>query len=157
LSEAQRFALRFFLVLAGFSVLAWVVSLPTQLGAAQRGIAQAASAVARVFGSASRVSSDYIHVPSLAIHINHECTGVYVLTILVTFLLAYPASVRARLGGMLIGITGLTIINVLRLSFLVRIAELQPALFQYFHEYVWQGVFLVLVIAYAMSWVEYAR
>ena len=40
---------------------------------------------------------------------------------------------------------------------LVHIAEQQPSLFAYFHEYVWQGVFLVLVIVYAMSWVDRIR
>ena len=38
----------------------------------------------------------------------------------------------------------------------IVVAE-QPALFAYFHEYVWQGVFLVLVIVYAMSWVDRIR
>ena len=33
----------------------------------------------------------------------------------------------------------------------------RPDLFGYFHEYVWQGVFLVLVIAYAVAWVERVR
>ena len=89
--------------------------------------------------------------------INYECTGVYVVLILFVFLIAYPATWRARLIGAAIGVVALTIVNILRIAFLVRIAELAPDLFGYFHEYVWQGVFLVLVIAYAMTWVERAR
>jgi exosortase/archaeosortase family protein len=77
--------------------------------------------------------------------------------ILFVFLFAYPASWRSRLLGATIGVVALTIINVLRIAFLVRIAEIAPGLFGYFHEYVWQGVFLVLVIAYAMTWVERVR
>lgn len=156
LSEAQKFAFRFFAILAGFSVLAWVVVLPQQLSIAQRGIAVAAGAVARLTGSGNLVRDDHIQVPQLAIHINHECTGIYVLIILVTFLFAYPASWSRRITGALIGIAALTAVNILRLAFLVRIAELQPDLFEYFHEYVWQGVLLILVIAYAMAWVERA-
>jgi hypothetical protein len=30
-------------------------------------------------------------------------------------------------------------------------------LFTYLHEYVWQGIFLVLTIVYAMTWVERVR
>jgi archaeosortase B (VPXXXP-CTERM-specific) len=157
MSEAQRFGLRFFAVLGGFSVLAWIVALPQQLGVAQRTIAEAAGALARVAGSTNRVHGDQIHVTQLAIHINHECTGIYVLIILFTFLLAYPAAWRQRLLGATVGFAGLEAVNVLRLSFLIRIAELQPALFEYFHEYVWQGVLLILVIAYSMSWVEHVR
>ena len=154
-SEAQRFGLRFFAILAAFSVLAWVISLPQQLGLAQRGLAAGASWGARLAGSTSQVHGDQIQAATLVIHINHECTGVYVIIILFTFLLAYPARWGARLAGLVIGLVGLTVINVARLAFLVRVAELQPDLFAYFHEYVWQGVFLVLVIAYAMTWVEH--
>lgn len=154
LTEAQKFGARFFALLAGFSVLAWVIVLPKQLSTVQEGIARAAGWAARVFGSGNYVRGDHIQVPQLAIHINHECTGIYVLIILVTFLFAYPAPWPRRVLGAIIGVAALTAINVIRLAFLVRIAELQPDLFEYFHEYVWQGVLLILVIAYAMAWVE---
>lgn len=157
LTEAQWFGIRFFVVLGGASILAWAVNLPNQLGLVQRGLAQTATALARLVGSSGSVYQTQIHVTTLAIDINHECTGIYVLIILFTFLLAYPASWAARARGAAIGTAALTAVNVLRITFLVRIAELQPALFTYFHEYVWQGVFLVLVIAYAMSWVEGLR
>jgi exosortase/archaeosortase family protein len=156
LTDAQKFGLRFFAILAAFSVLAWVIVLPQQLTFVQEGIAAATGWLAHLVGSASMVRGDHIQVPQLSIHINHECTGIYVLIILVTFLFAYPAPWPRRLTGALIGVAGLTVVNVLRLVFLVRIAELQPGLFEYFHEYVWQGVLLVLVIAYAMAWVERA-
>jgi len=39
----------------------------------------------------------------------------------------------------------------------VRIVEFYPGLFVYFHEYVWQGAFLMLVTLYALTWVEWAR
>ena len=46
---------------------------------------------------------------------------------------------------------------MLRIAVLVRVAELAPDLFDYMHEYVWQGLFLVLAVAYAMTWVERSR
>ena len=154
LTEAQKFGLRFFAILGAFSVLAWIIVLPQQLSLAHRAIASAAGSVARVVGSTNVVRDDHIQVPQLSIHINYECTGVYVLIILVTFLFAYPARWSRRVLGSIVGIVLLTTVNVVRLAFLVRVAELQPDLFEYFHEYVWQGVLLILVIAYAMTWVE---
>jgi len=157
LSEAQLFGLRFFALLMLASVLAWAVSLPDRLGFAQRALAGSATVLARLAGGAAKVNGDQIGVGALSMDINYECTGVYVILILFVFLFAYPASWRARLIGATIGVVALTIINVLRIAFLVRIAELAPDLFGYFHEYVWQGVFLVLVIAYAVAWVERVR
>lgn len=157
LSEAQKFALRFFLFLIAASVLAWALRLPDRLGPAQDFLAGSATRLAQTFGSSSSANADQIHVGGLVMDINYECTGLYVLMILFTFLLAYPASWRSRIVGALIGLAALTLINVVRISVLVGIAEVQPDLFAYFHEYVWQGVFLILVIAYAMTWVEYTQ
>lgn len=157
MTDAQKFGLRFFLFLVGASLLSWAVNLPAQLGAVQAFLAGSAGALARLFGSANSVQIDKIYAGGLVMDINYECTGLYVILILFTFLLAYPASWRSRVLGAFIGVTALTAINVFRISVLVGIAEMQPQLFGYFHEYVWQGLFLILVIAYAMTWVEYVR
>lgn len=157
LSEPQRFGLRFFALLVLASVLAWAVNLPSQLGPVQRMLAGSGTWVAGLTGGTGTAIGDQISVSTLALDINYECTGVYVVLILFVFLFAYPASWRSRVTGAAIGVVALTIINILRIAFLVRIAEVAPDLFGYFHEYVWQGVFLVLVIAYAMTWVEKVR
>jgi exosortase/archaeosortase family protein len=157
LSEAQKFGLRFLLFLILASVLAWVIAAPDRLHWAQRFLAGSAAWVARLLGSRNSVDGDQIRVGGLVMDINYECTGLYVILILFTFLIAYPASWRSRIAGAVIGVAGLTVVNVLRIVFLVGIAELFPDLFGYFHEYVWQGVFLILVIAYAMTWVEHVQ
>jgi exosortase/archaeosortase family protein len=157
LTPPQRFAARFFAFLVLASVLAWAVALPDQLGPVQRALAGSATWLAGLTGSAAKVLADKITVGSLVIDINYECTGVYVLLILCVFLLAYPASWRARIAGAAIGIAALTLLNIFRIAVLVRVAETEPALFDYLHEYVWQGLFLVLTVAYAMSWVERTR
>jgi exosortase/archaeosortase family protein len=154
LTEAHLFGARFFGLLIAATVLAWAVNLPARLAHPQRWLAASATFLARLTGGTSEVEADQIRVGHLTIDINYECTGVYVLMILCTFLLAYPASWRSRLAGAALGIGLLTAVNAIRISVLVRVAELWPSLFVYFHEYVWQGVFLVLVIVYAMSWVE---
>ncbi len=157
LTPPQQFALRFFVYLIGASVLAWAVALPDRLGAVQRVLAAAATWLAGLSGGAARVRGDEISVGPLVVHINFECTGVYVLLILAVFLLAYPATWRARLGGVALGVVALQALNIFRIAVLVRVAEVQPALFDYMHEYVWQGLFLVLTVAYAMAWVERSR
>jgi len=157
LTPPQRFAARFFgfLVLASF--FAWAVALPDRLGPLQRALAGSATWLTALTGSAAIATGDQIQVGGLVIDINYECTGVYVLLILCVFLLAYPASWRARAAGAGLGIAALTALNVFRIAVLVRVAEASPPLFDYLHEYVWQGLFLVLTVAYAMTWVERTR
>ncbi len=157
LSQAQLFGARFLLLLVAASVVTWAINLPNQLSPVQQMLARGASWLAAFTGSSSRVLGDQIFVKGLTININYECTGVYVLLILVTFVLSYPAGWRDRVSGILVGISALTVLNVIRVTVLIRVAEIRPDLFAYFHEYVWQGVFLVLVIVYAMAWVDRVR
>lgn len=156
-TEPQRFGIRFFGVLLAMSAFAWAVQLPKHLGLYQNFLASAATRVAQLVGSTSSAEADQISANGITLDINYECTGVYVLLILFTFLVAYPASWWSRVLGFLVGTATLSAVNVLRIAVLVRVAELQPDLFGYFHEYVWQGIFLVLVIAYAMLWVDRVR
>lgn len=156
-TESQRFGLRFFGILILVSILSWAVALPRRVDPLQRAVARAAAELARLTGGHAEVRGTQVLVRALTIDVNFECTGVYVLLILFTFLLAYPASWRARTAGVLVGAVGLSLINVLRISLLIRVATVRPDLFDYLHEYVWQGIFLVLVVAYAMLWVGYAR
>ncbi len=153
-----RFALLFFGFLLGFSVLSVVSDLQNQLGALEAAIASLATAIAHLAGSnATIVDGNYISARGMTLHINHECTGVFVLFVLVSFLAAYPATWRAKILGAVVGVSVLSLINVVRIATLVRLVEFYPSAFDYFHEYVWQGAFLMLVTLYAISWVEWAR
>lgn len=153
-----RFAALFFLFLLGFSVLSVATALQNQLGRLEDGIAAAATAMATAAGSeAVVVDGNFISVRGMMLHINHECTGVFVLFVLVSFVLAYPASWRAKAAGVAVGVTVLSFINVVRIATLVRLVEFYPGAFEYFHEYVWQGAFLMLVTLYSIAWVEWTR
>jgi exosortase/archaeosortase family protein len=152
-----RFGLLFFGFLLGFSVLSVVTDLQNHLHLAENGIAAAATWMAHGIGSIASVNENIISIGALTLDINHECTGVFVLFVLISFIGSYPAALRTKVLGIVFGVTVLTVINVLRIVTLVRIVEFYPGLFVYFHEYVWQGAFLMLVTLYALTWVEWAR
>jgi exosortase/archaeosortase family protein len=153
-----RFAVLFFLFLLGFSGLSVATALQNHLQVAEQGIAAAATWLAHLAGSAATVvDGNTISAAGIALNINHECTGVFVLFVLVSFIGAFPAPLRTKLSGIFIGLIGLTLINVVRIATLVRIVEFYPQAFAYFHEYVWQGAFLMLVTLYAITWVQWSR
>jgi exosortase/archaeosortase family protein len=156
-SPIVRFTVVFFLFLLGFSVLSVVTNLQNHLHLAEDGLAQSATWMARGVGSAASVTGNLISVSGLTLDINHECTGVFVLFVLISFIGAYPSSLRSKAMGIGVGVTLLSFLNVIRIVTLVRVVEFRPGLFVYFHEYVWQGAFLMLVTLYALSWVEWVR
>ncbi|HXQ21360.1 MAG TPA: archaeosortase/exosortase family protein [Candidatus Acidoferrales bacterium] len=152
-----RFTVLFFLFLLGFSVLSVATALQNHLHLAEIGIADAAAWMAHRVGSAATVNENLITVSGLTLDINHECTGVFVLFVLASFIGAYPARLGAKVVGIVVGVTMLSAINVVRVATLVRVVEFHPNLFVYFHEYIWQGTFLMLVTLYAVTWVEWVR
>ena len=95
-----RFAAVFFLFLLGFSVLSVTTTLQDRLGRVEDAIATAATWMATLAGSAAAVvDGHYISVGSMTLNINHECTGVFVLFVLSSFIAAYPASMRMKAIG----------------------------------------------------------
>ena len=157
LSPATRFTLRFlgFLLLA--SVAFWALSLHTRLSPVQRAIAASSATLARWSGGTSVAHGDDIMVRDLVMNVNHECTGIFVIMLFSSFVLAYPASWRAKVTGLAVGIPLFMAINILRLATLARIVEFYPNLFFYLHEYVWQGILTVLVLLGTLAWAERLR
>jgi exosortase/archaeosortase family protein len=153
-SPGLVFAARFFACLLLWSLGFWALSLHEHLGPVQRLIATASAAAARGAGGHAVAQQEDVVVNSLVMTINHECTGIFVVMLFSSFVLAYPASWRARAAGLLLGIPLFFAINVLRLATLARIVEVYPDAFFYLHEYVWQGILTVVVLVGAIAWAE---
>lgn len=157
-TSVLRFAATFFLFVLGFSVLSVTTTLQNRLRAVENAIAASAAWMAGLAGSAaSVVDGHFISVGAMTLNVNHECTGVFVLFVLASFIAAYPARLTTKVAGIVVGVVGLQFINIVRIATLVRVVEFYPQTFKYFHEYVWQGAFLLLVTLYAITWVEWAR
>lgn len=153
-SPGLVFAARFFACLLLWSVAFWAFSLHEQLGPVQRLIAGASALTARGAGGSTVAQGYDLIVKDLVMTVNHECTGIFVVMLFTSFVLAYPASWRARLGGLAVGIPLFLAVNIFRLATLARIVEIYPGAFFYLHEYVWQGILTVIVLVGAIAWAE---
>jgi len=149
-----RFCGRFFAYLLLFSFLFWAFSLHRHLTPVQRAIAQLSVVLQHGVGGDAQARGTHIVINTLTMDVNHECTGIFVIFLFASFVLAYPAPWLARLGGIGAGVPLLFLVNVLRLATLARIVEVYPGAFFYFHEYVWQGIFMVVVLVGSIAWAE---
>jgi exosortase/archaeosortase family protein len=154
LSPGLKFGIRFFSCLLLFSIVFWAFSLHERLGPVQRAIAALSALGARWAGGDAAARGDDVVVKTMVMNVNHECTGIFICILFASFVLAYPAKWTARLVGFFIGIPLLFSVNVFRLATLARIVEVYPQAFFYFHEYVWQGIFMVFVLVGALAWAE---
>jgi archaeosortase B (VPXXXP-CTERM-specific) len=151
------FVFRLLLYLFIASLFFSLGGLHQRMGPLQEAMAWVVGVGANMFGADASVAGTIIRTDHAALEINHECTGVFVLLVYVTFVLAYPAPWMHRFSGIVIGIATLMGINIGRLIVLTVIASRYPDWFAYFHEYFFQGLFIALLAFLASVWTEQVR
>ena len=81
------------------------------------------------------------------------------MSIFVAAIVAFPTRIWKRLLGLAGGVPILYSVNLGRLSMLAIIGAYDDSpgqkWFTFIHEYVWQGVFIIFVVAVWLAWVEF--
>ncbi len=86
-----------------------------------------------------------------------DCGAVQSMAIFVSAILAFPSRWWKRILGILVGLPVLFWVNSFRLAFLGVVGAIDNGgeWFKFAHEYVWQGIYIVFVVALWMAWVEF--
>lgn len=86
-----------------------------------------------------------------------DCGAIPSMSIFFSAILAFPALWRKKLLGVALGIPILYVVNAFRLAFLAVIGALDNGgnWFRFSHEYIWQGIYIIFVVALWMGWVEF--
>jgi exosortase H (IPTLxxWG-CTERM-specific) len=95
-----------------------------------------------------------IRMPSGGMEIVSECSAVYVVILFTAGVLAFPTTWRARGLGLALGIPCILVANALRLVTLGAVIRFRASLLPLFHEYLWQVLFVFLVAALYLLWIE---
>lgn len=104
------------------------------------------------FGKSAVVSGDTISLNNFRVRIVTECTSLYSIILFCAFLLAVPASLKARLAGLAAGVLFLGVVNTLRIAVVTVVGARRPALFEICHVYLGQVVMAGMVIAACLAW-----
>ena len=85
-----------------------------------------------------------------------DCGAIPSMSIFIAAVIGFPALWRKRLLGLVIGLPILFCVNVFRLAFLACVGAWDKGgeIFNFAHHYVWQGIYIVFVVAVWMAWVE---
>jgi exosortase/archaeosortase family protein len=89
-------------------------------------------------------------------HLVPDCGAIPSMAIFTAAVLAFPALLWKRLVGVAIGVPILYCVNLFRLTCLALIGAYVDSLdvFNFAHEYVWQSIYLVFVVAVWLAWIE---
>jgi exosortase/archaeosortase family protein len=81
-----------------------------------------------------------------------ECTGIYTKMIYFSIVGAYPARIKEKLIGLLIGIPAIHILNLVRMVVVSLVLFHKRELFGFFHGYFWQIVFVIFMLLLVIFW-----
>jgi len=148
----RRVTLVFALLVVIFEVIAEKMIDWTAL---QLATASLTTAILQATGLQVVTEGIHMTLPNARWEIIAECTAVRAQLVFVSFVLAYPASLKARLWAVFAGIPFLFSVNILRLVALGWLTAIAPDAANYFHDFVWQTGFLFLVIGMWLVWIEW--
>lgn len=88
--------------------------------------------------------------------ISSDCGAAEVFALYFAGVLSMPVAIRKRLSGIAIGLPLLYVMNVLRLTTLgvLGLYADNSELFQFVHQYLWQGIYVIFAAGVWLVWLE---
>ena len=91
-----------------------------------------------------------------AVTIKRGCDGLQPAALFVSAVVAFPASLRAKLAGALVGVLAILCVNVLRIATLYMLLPLGESSFNAAHTAYWPMAILVVSVGLWMAWARVA-
>lgn len=98
--------------------------------------------------------SNTIYLTNSSWIVTTECTAIFIMLIFSSFVFVYPASMKQKGIALMAGIPFIFGANVLRLYCMAWIDYLKPQYSEVFHNYMWQVVFIMMVVWMWMVWID---
>jgi exosortase H (IPTLxxWG-CTERM-specific) len=147
------FLVKFFAVLiAAYLVIAWNPVNDRVIVPFTEGIARTSGALLKAMGEDVKVAGTSISSSRFGVNINNGCNGVEAMLILLASIVAFPASMKARAAGLLLGAVVVQVLNAIRIITLYLLGAYHPRLFDLFHTAVWQIVIILAAIGFFLVW-----
>jgi exosortase H (IPTLxxWG-CTERM-specific) len=98
------------------------------------------------------VAGTVIRTPRFALDVHNGCNGVEAIMVLAAAMLAFPATLRSRITGLVAGSIAISILNLIRVGSLVWLGEYHRAFFDFVHVGVWQTLVILAAVSMFVFW-----
>jgi exosortase H (IPTLxxWG-CTERM-specific) len=115
-------------------------------------IAGVSAAALRIAGMNTIAVKTVISSPRFAVNVENGCNGVEAMILLVAAMAAFPASWKAKLGGIVAGIVAVQLLNLVRVTSLFWLGATYPKVFDMVHTAVWQSAIILVSLALFVVW-----
>jgi exosortase H (IPTLxxWG-CTERM-specific) len=155
-AEGRRQERRFCLVFALLSVASFAVIYAAGdvvVRALDRHIAWTAALALRVLGIAAAAAGAVVSAGGFGVEIKNNCNAIYEFALYAAAVGAYPATIRAKAAGILVGGGVLYTVNLARVVSLLALGLYARDWFEVSHLYVWQALFFATVVTCWFGWI----
>jgi exosortase H (IPTLxxWG-CTERM-specific) len=89
------------------------------------------------------------------ISVEAGCNGVEACIMLAAAVFAYPAQLRAKMTGLLVGSVAVQLLNLVRIISLFYLAQWSAPAFEFAHLYLWQALIMLDVLVVWLVWLRW--
>lgn len=97
-----------------------------------------------------------IHPTGFGVEMKDGCNGINVTFLLWSAILAFPATWKRKLQGLLIGTAAIQGINIIRFISLYYLIRINRPLFDFAHEYLWEALIMLDAMVAFGLWVRFS-
>ena len=147
------FLVKFFAVLiVAYLLIAWNPVNDSVIVPFTEAIARGSGVLLNLMGEHVSVHGTAVSSARFGVNINNGCNGVEAMLILLASIVDFPASMKARAVGLLLGALAVQLLNFIRIISLYLLGAYHPKLFDLFHTAVWQVVIILAAIGFFLIW-----
>ena len=110
--------------------------------------------VLNLFSLKATASGTVLSVEGFAARVDDVCTGIFVVAIYASAVLAYPSRAKEKLKGLLLGVSVILSLNLIRVVSLMYIGRYFPSFFETAHLLIWQSLIIFAALLAWIYWTE---
>ena len=108
----------------------------------------------RVFTEFTTHRGNLVTLDGFAVSIILECVGLLEMLIYSACVIAFPAPLRARLAGVVLGCAAIFFFNLMRIATLLVVGRHWNEYFDFFHLYFWQATLTAMIVSVLYGWIK---
>ena len=114
--------------------------------------AQITGTIANILGVDTIVRENVVMTGPVSLEIVPECTSLPYLAIFCAGIVAFPTLIRQKLNGIVLGVVGLSLLNIIRMLCLLLVGMFAPSAFDSAHVLVGQSLMIVASVSLWIIW-----
>ena len=108
-------------------------------------------------GYQTSVNGTVIFSSAFNLNINRGCDAIEATALFIAAVLSFPAPVKRKLLGIIVGIATLLLVNFIRIITLFVTGLKHPALFNFMHNQIWQIIYIAIAVLLLIIWLQSLR